>query len=214
MRSAARHSTTRRTTRHRPHPRHAGRQDRAEPADERDAGGDGAGALQVVVRGLRPRPRQGRRPRPRPAPAHRRPLPRPLRGLRAGRDSGGVEGAIHLRHRRRSLWCTLRLISVNPRHWDALVRIRTLPTRTRAVWTPEVHPKGYWSDRATSSLVWTGSSVPTSGAVTRCLAQSASVYLRSEAGPSAAFVRNSIIEPLAHVEATEIGDNRHSFGQR
>ena len=56
----------RRTTRHRPHPRHAGRQDRAEPADERDAGGDGAGALQVVVRGLRPRPRQGRRPRPRP----------------------------------------------------------------------------------------------------------------------------------------------------
>jgi hypothetical protein len=50
-----------RTTRHRPHPRHAGRQDRAEPADERDAGGDGAGALQVVVRGLRPRPRQGRR---------------------------------------------------------------------------------------------------------------------------------------------------------
>ena len=65
----------RRTTRHRPHPRHAGRQDRAEPADERDAGGDGAGALQVVVRGLRPRPRQGRRPRPRPAQAPRRPLP-------------------------------------------------------------------------------------------------------------------------------------------
>ena len=59
----------RRATRHRPHPRHAGRQDRAEPADERDAGGDGAGDLQVVVRGLRPRPRQGRRPRPRPAQA-------------------------------------------------------------------------------------------------------------------------------------------------
>ena len=29
----------------------AGRQDRVEPADERDAGGDGAGPLQVVVRG-------------------------------------------------------------------------------------------------------------------------------------------------------------------
>ena len=56
-------------TRHRPHPRHAGRQDRTEPADERDAGGDGAGALQVVVRGLRPRPRQGRRPRPRTCPS-------------------------------------------------------------------------------------------------------------------------------------------------
>ena len=59
----------------------AGRQDRAEPADERDAGGDGAGAVQVLVRGFRPRPRQGRRPRPRPAPPPRRPLPRP-----AGRD--------------------------------------------------------------------------------------------------------------------------------
>ena len=73
---AIRCPAARRTTRHRPHPRHAGRQDRAEPADERDAGGDGAGALQVVVRGLRPRPRQGRRPRPRPAQAPRRPLPR------------------------------------------------------------------------------------------------------------------------------------------
>ena len=80
----------RRTTRHRPHPRHAGRQDRAEPADERDAGGDGAGALQVVVRGLRPRPRQGRRPRPRPAQAPRRPVPGFLRGLGAGGDSEGV----------------------------------------------------------------------------------------------------------------------------
>ena len=39
-----------RTTRHRPHPRHPGRQDRAEPTDEPDAGGDGPGAVQVVVR--------------------------------------------------------------------------------------------------------------------------------------------------------------------
>ena len=31
--------------RHRPCPRHAGRQDRVEPADERDAGGNGAGAV-------------------------------------------------------------------------------------------------------------------------------------------------------------------------
>ena len=41
--------------RYRPCPRHTGRQDRAEPADERDAGGNGAGAVQVVVRRLRPR---------------------------------------------------------------------------------------------------------------------------------------------------------------
>ena len=40
----------------------AGRQDRAEPADERDAGGDGTGALQVVVRGLRPGAREDGRP--------------------------------------------------------------------------------------------------------------------------------------------------------
>ncbi len=50
------------TTRHRPHPRHTGRQDRAEPADERHAGGNGAGAVHIVVRGLRPGPCQGRRP--------------------------------------------------------------------------------------------------------------------------------------------------------
>ena len=40
---------------HCPRARHAGRQDRAEPAHERDPGGNGAGALQVVVRGLRAR---------------------------------------------------------------------------------------------------------------------------------------------------------------
>ena len=101
--SGSRIATVDRTTRHRPHPRHAGRQDRAEPADERDAGGDGAGALQVVVRGLRPRPRQGRRPRPRPAPAHRRPLPGFLRGLGAGRDSEGVGGRDAWRHARTRL---------------------------------------------------------------------------------------------------------------
>ena len=84
--------------------RHAGRQDRAEPADERDAGGDGAGALQVVVRGLRPRPRQSRRSRPRPTQAHRRPLPRFLRGLGAGGDSEGVGGKVHRRPCERCGW--------------------------------------------------------------------------------------------------------------
>jgi type I restriction enzyme, S subunit len=40
----------------------AGRQDRIESADERDAGGDGAGAVPKLVRRFRPRPRQTRRP--------------------------------------------------------------------------------------------------------------------------------------------------------
>ena len=35
----------------------ARRQDRVEPADERDAGGDGTGAVPELVRGFRPRPR-------------------------------------------------------------------------------------------------------------------------------------------------------------
>jgi len=48
-----------RTTRHRPHPRHPRRQDRAEPPDERDCGGHRTGALQVLVRGLRPGAREG-----------------------------------------------------------------------------------------------------------------------------------------------------------
>ncbi len=81
----------RRTARHCPYPRDAGRQDRAEPADERDAGGDGAGAVQILVRGFRSRPRQSRRPRPRPAQTHRRPLPGCVRGLRTGRNSKGME---------------------------------------------------------------------------------------------------------------------------
>ena len=41
----------------------AGRQDRVEPLHERDAGGDGAGAVQVLVRRFRSRPRQNGRPR-------------------------------------------------------------------------------------------------------------------------------------------------------
>ena len=44
-----------RTTRHRPQPRHARRQARAEPPDERDAGGYGTSLVQVVVRGLQSR---------------------------------------------------------------------------------------------------------------------------------------------------------------
>lgn len=46
------------TTRHRIRPRRARRQDRAKPANERDAGGNGAGDLQGLVRRFRPDPRQ------------------------------------------------------------------------------------------------------------------------------------------------------------
>ena len=53
LQSASIGPAARRTTRHRPHSRHTGRQDRVEPVHERDLGGDGAGAVQVVVRGLR-----------------------------------------------------------------------------------------------------------------------------------------------------------------
>ena len=75
--------TPRRAKSHRGGAWGAGRQDRVEPADERDAGGDGAGAVPELVRGFRPRPRQTRRPPPRrPRPSHRRPLPRHLPRLR------------------------------------------------------------------------------------------------------------------------------------
>ena len=43
----------------------AGRQDRVEPAHERDPGGHGPGLVQVLVREFRPRPRQGRPQAPR-----------------------------------------------------------------------------------------------------------------------------------------------------
>ena len=78
-------------TRHRACPWHLGRPDRVEPGDERDPGGDGAGLVQELVRGLRPGARQAGRP---PARRHgcrnRRPLPRSLRGFRTRPDPEGV----------------------------------------------------------------------------------------------------------------------------
>ena len=59
-----------------------GRQDRAEPADERHAGSDGASAVPVLVRRFRPRAGQDGKPRHGAAEGHRRPVPRPARGLR------------------------------------------------------------------------------------------------------------------------------------
>ena len=87
-----------RTAGRRPCPWHAGRQDRAEPPHERDAGGDGAGAVQVVVCRLRAGagqdggPLASRRVAARPPRRHLRPLPGPDGGLGAGGDPGGVGG--------------------------------------------------------------------------------------------------------------------------
>jgi hypothetical protein len=53
--SAKLEPTPRRAKSHRGGAWGAGRQDRVEPADERDAGGDGAGAVPELVRGFRPR---------------------------------------------------------------------------------------------------------------------------------------------------------------
>ena len=57
-------SAPRRTTRHRPYPRHAGRQDRTQPPPQPDPRGHGPRPVQGLVRRLRPRPRQDGRPRP------------------------------------------------------------------------------------------------------------------------------------------------------
>ena len=75
-----------RTTRYRARARRAGRQNRPEPAHERDAGGDGAGAVQVVVRRLRAGARQDGGPRHRLAQARLRSVPGPLREVEARRQ--------------------------------------------------------------------------------------------------------------------------------
>ena len=50
--------------RHRPRPRHVGRQDRTQPPPQPDLGGHGPRSVQGLVRRLRPRPRQDGRPSP------------------------------------------------------------------------------------------------------------------------------------------------------
>ncbi len=80
------------TARYCPHPGHAGRQDRAEPANERDARGDGPRPVQVLVRRFRSRAGQDGKPRYRPTKAPRRLLPRPARGLRTRPNPPRVGG--------------------------------------------------------------------------------------------------------------------------
>jgi type I restriction enzyme S subunit len=84
-----------------------------------------------------------------------------------------------------------------------LIRIRDLPNESPAVFTTEVHPKGYLlqpgdiavgMDGEFRAYLWAG--------VESWLNQRVCVFV-PKPGYSAAFVRNSIIDPLAQVEATE-----------
>jgi type I restriction enzyme S subunit len=84
-----------------------------------------------------------------------------------------------------------------------LIRIRDLVDEAPEVSTPEIHPKGYkvrpgeivvGMDGQFRAYLWGGAEA--------WLNQRVCVFI-PKAGYSAPFVRNSIIEPLARVEATE-----------
>jgi type I restriction enzyme S subunit len=84
-----------------------------------------------------------------------------------------------------------------------LIRIRDLPNESPAVFTTEVHPRGYLlqlgdiavgMDGEFRAYLWAG--------VESWLNQRCCVFA-PKPGYSAAFVRNSVIAPLAQVEATE-----------
>jgi type I restriction enzyme S subunit len=84
-----------------------------------------------------------------------------------------------------------------------LIRIRDLVDESPGVWTPEIHPKGYMvrpgnilvgMDGEFRAYLWGGSDA--------WLNQRVCVFV-PKSGYSVAFVRNSILDPLAHVEATE-----------
>ena len=84
-----------------------------------------------------------------------------------------------------------------------LIRIRDLANEAPGIWTPEQHPKGYMvkpgnivvgMDGEFRAHLWGGAEA--------WLNQRLCVFAPKK-GYSAAFVRNLIIEPLAHVEATE-----------
>jgi type I restriction enzyme S subunit len=86
---------------------------------------------------------------------------------------------------------------------EPLIRIRDLANESPGVWTSEVHPKGYkvrpgdivvGMDGEFRAYLWGGAEA--------WLNQRVCVFV-PKAGASPAFVRNSIIEPLTHIEATE-----------
>ena len=85
-----------------------------------------------------------------------------------------------------------------------LVRIRDLRDEAPGAWTPEVHPKGYMlqpgdivvgMDGEFRAYLW--------GGVPSWMNQRVCCF-RPVAPHSVAFVRCSIIRPLAHIEATEV----------
>lgn len=87
---------------------------------------------------------------------------------------------------------------------EPLIRIRDLPGENPGVWTIEVHAKGYkvkpgdivvGMDGEFRAYLW--------GGMEAWLNQRLCVFAPKE-GYSTAFVRNSILGPLAHVEETEI----------
>jgi len=86
---------------------------------------------------------------------------------------------------------------------DPLIRIRDLPDESPGVWTTEIHPKGYkvhsgdivvGMDGEFRAYLWGGADA--------WLNQRVCVFA-PKPGYSSAFVRNSIIGLLAHVEASE-----------
>src|SRR6185436_8250120 len=86
---------------------------------------------------------------------------------------------------------------------EPLIRIRDLANESPGVWTPEVHPKGFrvrpgdivvGMDGEFRAHLWGGAEA--------WLNQRVCVFV-PKGGASAAFVRNSIVEPLAHIESTE-----------
>ncbi len=96
-----------------------------------------------------------------------------------------------------------KLFNAN-RNGRPLIRIRDLPGESPGVWTEEEHPKGYLvqpgdivvgMDGEFRAYLWGGEEA--------WLNQRVCVFA-PKPGFSAAFVRNSIIAPLAEVEATEI----------
>lgn len=86
---------------------------------------------------------------------------------------------------------------------EPLIRIRDLANEAPSVWTAEMHPKGYkvrpgdivvGMDGEFRAYLW--------GGPEGWLNQRICVFV-PKPGWSAAYVRNAIMEPLAHVEATE-----------
>lgn len=84
-----------------------------------------------------------------------------------------------------------------------LIRIRDLRDESPGIWTPENHPKGYWvrpgdivvgMDGEFRAYLWGGPEA--------WLNQRVCVF-KPKQNWSSAFVRNSILGPLAFVEATE-----------